>query len=161
MTASFSGNLGGSVQIDYRMPDDIDQLKIRLRQYFNDIASSLNVKDSGYYVQTETITGQLFLPNFGTDKASNVTYRPAFRTVVPFTGLTTGANTVAHGLSPTATWHFTRIYGVIEDTAAPLWVPIPNDDIHVDVDGTNINITITASYNGYDGRVILEYLKED
>lgn len=161
MTASFSGNLGGSVFQDYRMPDDPEQLKIRLRQYFNDIASSLNVKDSGYYVQTETITGQLFLPNFTTGTSSNVVYRPVFRTVVPFTGLATGANTIAHGLTTASSWHFTRIYGVIENTATPLWVPVPNDTVLVTVDGTNINITIPVAYNGFDGRVILEYVKED
>lgn len=169
MTASFTGNLGGSVPLDYRMPDDPEQLKIRLRQYLNDMASSLNTKDAGYYTQVETITGQLFLPNYGTDSSANANYRPAFRIVLPFTGLTTGANTVPHGLitivppATTSTWHFTRIYGVIEDvsTAAPVWLPIPNDGVLVTVDATNVNITIPAAYNGYNGRVILEYLKQD
>ena len=161
MTASFTGNLGGSVRQDYIIPDDNEQMKIRIRQYFNDIASSLNVKDSGYYVQTETITGQLFLPNFGINTSSNVAYRPVFRTVVPFGALSTGANTVAHGLTIASSWHFTRIYGVIEDTAAPLYVPIPNDTVLVTVDGTNINITIPVAYNNFAGRVILEYVKED
>lgn len=161
MTSSFPGNLGGSVRLDYIIPEDPEQSRIRIRQYLNDIANSLNVKDSGYNVQTETITGQLWLPNYTNPGAANVRFRPAFRTVVPFTGLVTGANTVPHGLTLARTWHFTRIDGVIENTATPLYVPIPNMDVQVTLDATNINITIPAGYNGYNGRVVLEYLKED
>jgi len=68
---------------------------------------------------------------------------------------------VAHNITlPTPkTFHFTSIYGVIENTATPLYVPIPNYDTLVTIDGTNI--TIPAAYNRFSGRVILEYVKTD
>ena len=136
-------------------------MRIVVRQALNDVAQSLSYKTTGLYVEEETLTYQKFIPTETPTESQSEEFRSIFRTVVQTGTLATGANTVAHGLTPTATWHFVKIYGVIENTATPLWVPIPNDTILVTVDGTNINITIPAAYNNYDGRVVLEYVKED
>jgi len=148
------------VPTDYIIPSDEAQRLVRLRQYFNDLAAALNVKDFGAYQTDEVLCGQQFLPS-ATTGTSNVIFRDVFRIVVPTGALSTGANTVAHGLSPTSTWHFSRIYGVIEDTTVPEWVPIPNATVEVTIDATNINITIPAGFNGYSGQVVLEYVKTD
>lgn len=166
MTSSFDGNLGSFVRTDYVIPEDEDQRWVVLRQYFNSLAAAINVKDTGYYVTEETRTGQLFLPGFpsGADaQSANAVYRPVLRRVVKTGTLSTGSNNVAHGItfpSPN-TYHFTRIYGVIEDTSVPEWVPIPKDDVSVSVGTTNIVIVIPASYNGYTGQVVLEYVTTD
>jgi hypothetical protein len=84
------------------------------------------------------------------------------RKVVKTGVLATGSNNVAHGITSIgSTYHFTRIYGVIEDTTVPEWVPIPKDDVSVSVGGTNIVIVIPAGYNGYSGQVVLEYVTTD
>lgn len=145
---------------DYIIPADDYSKDLRLRQYFNDLAAAINSKDFGLYITTEVETAQQFIPS-ATTQGSNVAYRDVFRTVVVTGALATGANTVAHGLAAPLTWHFTRIYGVIEDPATPTWVPIPNGSVEVTVDGTNININIPAGYNGYGGQVVLEYVKTD
>lgn len=139
-------------------PEDNEQLLIRLTQIYQEMALRINVKDIAQYeTDVELLNGQQFS---GTTPQVK---RFAYRKVLSTGTLSTGANTVAHGINfPTPnTFHFTRIYGVIENTTTPLYVPIPNSDTLVTVDGTNVNITIPAAYNGFSGRAILEYLKED
>lgn len=139
-------------------PEDFGQLLIRLTQIYQEMALRLNVKDIAQYeTNVELLNGQQF------SGTTPQTKRFAFRTTLATGILATGANNVAHNIAfPTPnTYHFTRIYGVIEDTTAPLYVPIPNDNVHLEVNATNAVITIPAAYNGYSGIVVLEYVKTD
>ena len=78
--------------------------------------------------------------------------------------LVLGPNTQAHGVAvgnPT-TFVFTRIQGVIFRQGAPnpLFVPVPNDDIHLEVNDTNVVLTIPAAYVGFFCQgIVLEYVK--
>lgn len=139
-------------------PEDYGQLIIRLTQIYQEMALRINLKDIAQYeTDLEILNGQQFS---GIDPQ---TKRFAFRTTLSTGILATGANNVPHGITfPVPnTFHFTRIYGVIEDTTVPLYVPIPNDNVHLEVNATNAVITIPAAYNGYSGIVVLEYVKTD
>jgi len=163
MSASFTGNPSVFLPEDYVIPPLGEERSVRFRQYFNDLASAVNVRDIGLYVTQTTVNGQLWLPTArpGTNLAStNLVYRQVLRKVVPTGTLTTGANTVAHGITVGATTHFTRIYGVIENPGT-LYVPVPNDTVLVTVDATNINITIPAAYNNFTGNVVVEWVTVD
>lgn len=163
MSANVGGNFGAFVPLDYLIPADPLQSRIRLRQYLNDIAQALNVKDTAYYSTQPTLCGQLFVPTFPTAGNTNTQWRPVTRLVVLTGTLATGSNNVPHGItfpSPN-TFAFTRIYGVIFDTPHTTYVPIPNSDTQVVVNTTNVVITIPVGYNNYSGWVILEYITQD
>ena len=67
MSASnFSGNANNLLPQTYIIPEDPDEKDLKIRQYFNDLATATNTKDSGIYDAVETITGQSFLPTFST-----------------------------------------------------------------------------------------------
>lgn len=137
---------------------DPRQFLIKLASVYQSLAFRVNKKDVGIYeADIEIPNGQQFFGNTPQIK------RDGFRKVLQTGALSTGANTVAHNISfPTPnTYHFTRIYGVIEDLTVPEWVPIPNNAVTVTVDGTNVNINIPVAYNGYSGIVVLEYVKVD
>lgn len=138
--------------------NDPRQFLIKLASVYQSIAFRMNKKDIAIYeAGIEVPNGQQF---FG---ANPQTKRDGFRKVLQTGTLSTGANTVAHNITfPTPnTYHFTRIYGVIEDLTVPEWVPIPNNAVTVTVDATNVNINIPGAYNGYGGIVVLEYVKTD
>jgi len=145
----------------YEVIPDIEKdpkdLQNKITDVYSRLAQRINKKDIAIYDLFENPNGQQF---FGTDPQ---TKRDGFRLVLQTGSLSTGANNVAHGLSfPSPnTYHFTRIYGVIEDTTVPEWVPIPNAGVTVLVGGTNVTINIPSAYNGYSGIVILEYVKFD
>lgn len=136
---------------------DPKQFFIKFIEIYQAIASCSNQKDIGVYeTDVELQNGQQF------SGADNQTKRDGFRKVIETGTLTTGANAIAHGITfpATNTFHFTRIYGVIEDASPPtLYVPIPDDVTNVTVDTTNINITIPVAYNNFFGQVVLEYVK--
>lgn len=139
-------------------PEDPEQLLIRLSQIYQEMALRTNVKEIGQYeVDLELLNGQQY---FGSDpQTKRFVYRKVLQTGV----LATGANNIAHNITfPTPnTFHFTRIYGVIEDVTIPQYIPIPDDVTNVSVGGVNVTITIPVAYNGFSGTVVLEYVKED
>lgn len=168
-SASFGGNYGSPVPDQYVIPQDPEELGVRLRQYLNTLGSTLNAKDTGYYFETQTLCGQKYYPTFVTGQSASAIPRDVIRLVVQTGMLATGANTVAHGITfpqnlpvpQPNTFHITRLYGVIESLAAPLYVAVPNDTVLLTMDDVNVNITIPAAYNGYAGQIVIEFVTLD
>ncbi len=142
----------------------LKELLIRLYQNINTLSLALNLKDSGYYVQQEFLTGQVFFP----DADANASGRQSFRTVVDFGALpnnTTGS--MAHGIDVFNTFIFTRMYGCASDQIAMTYLPIPYasansaEVIELSADSTNVYITTTSDLTAYTKTyIILEYVKE-
>lgn len=160
MSASFGGNPNSFLAEDYIIPSQTEEFGVRMREYLNDIASSVNSRDIGLYVTEETICGQVWLPSVSTQAATNLVYRQVLRKVVVGGAVSTGANALAHNITVTSTTHFTRVYGMLEN-AGTLYVPIPNDTVLLTVDPTNINITIPSAYNNFDSYIVLEWVTTD
>jgi hypothetical protein len=139
-----------------------EQLRITLRQFLNVMASAINLKDTGLYLDETGLAGQYYYQTTApssTTSTEGYVLRDVLRLVVPIPALSSGANAIAHGLTPTTSWDFTRIYGVIKGTAPLTYVPVPNSTILVTVDATNVNINIPAAYAGYTGNVVLEWVE--
>lgn len=137
--------------------EEWSQFLIQFTKTYSDISRNTNARDIGIYDLTEINNGQQWYTPGNTSIK-----RFDFRKVIPVPALVLGLNSIAHGItvgSPT-TYVFTFINGVIfRQAAPPLFVPIPNNDIHVDVNQTNVNITIPAAYVGFTGNCVLEFLK--
>lgn len=158
-------------QTDVTSPQ-FKELLVRLYQNLNLISLSLNTRDAGFYVQEEFVCGQIYYPNpansstTGT-KPAGAEFRQVFRKVIEFGALpNTATKSVAHGLTITTGYTFTRIYATASDTATPMFIPIPfasstaADIISIDVDGTNVNITTASDKTAYTVTyVVLEYIK--
>lgn len=138
---------------------DPEQFFVKLTQVYKNIAVRTNKKENSIYENgVEIQNGQLY---FGTNAANPELKRSGFRKTLLTGTLATGANTIAHGITfPTPnTYRIVSYKGGIWDLTAVIYVPLPNGDITITVDTTNVNITIPAAYNGYDGYFTLEYLK--
>lgn len=136
--------------------NDWSQFLLQITKLYADIARNTNARDIASYDLTEVNDGQQWYT-----PGNQQVKRFDFRKVIPIPALNAGLNTIAHGIpvgSPT-TFVFTFINGVIFNQAAPLFVPIPNDNVHVDVDQTFVNITIPGAYTGFTGNLVCEYLK--
>lgn len=150
--------------------DEFKEFLVRLRQNVNDIALILNLKDSAVYEETEFINGQVWFqdPALSSTSAQTPQNRPVFRKVINFGALpNTGTTNVAHGLTPLASWTFTRIYGAASDTAGMAYIPLPfssptlAENVKVEVDATNVSITTGDDKSAFTtSYIILEYIKE-
>lgn len=156
-------------EVDVKSPE-FKELLVRLYQNVNNIALSLNIRDAGYYVEQEFLNGQVFFPNpaLSSTTAQAPMYRQAFRLLVDFGPLPNATTkSVPHGLDITDSYTFTRIYATASDTTAHTYIPIPyasptdSNEIEINVDDTNVNITTGSDRTNYTiCYVILEYIKQ-
>lgn len=147
--------------------DDFRLFLVRLRQSINNVALVTNIKDSGYYLPAEFINGQLYFPNpdlaVTNPGAKNATYRQVYRIAVDFRALpNAGSKSVAHAIpNINVDFTFTRMYGAASDPVAFSYLPLPNSDIHLSADATNVTVTTVADLTAYTRTyIILEYLKD-
>ena len=142
---------------------EFKELLVRLYQNVNNIALSLNQKESGLYLQEEFVNSNVY---FNPTSSNQLDLRPVFRKVINFGALGAGANTVAHGLTIATTWSFTQIYATASDTANNRYYPIPwassggAANIEIKLDATNIVITNSSGVTFPVCMVVLEYLKQ-
>lgn len=144
---------------------EFKELLIRLYQNINSMCIALNLKDTGYYLDSEFVNGQQLFPATG-NNPDNV--RQIYRKVINF-GLLPNATTksVAHNIAIDTEFSFTRIYATASDKLSLKYIPIPyssptlNKNIQLDVSSTNVTITTGIDYSAYTiCYVILEYVKE-
>lgn len=173
MTSFASGNSNPLIPENYIFPAiDTEEYDVKVRQYLNNIAIAVNSKDSGLYNNQEVLTGQQFLPTFSTQTATNINFRDVFRMVVDFGALPNAATkSVPHGIVTTQDYSFVKIYATATSPGATTInsaIPIPfanpavlANDIQLDIDATNINITTgSAAFVSYTRCfVVLEYIK--
>lgn len=147
--------------------DEFKELIVQLYQIINNVALVTNIKDSGYYVLTEFVTGALYFPNPALTSltARTPTFRQVFRKVINFGALPNGTKSVAHGLPITAGYSFTKIYATATNPSTS-FIPIPyasatGDNIELSVDATNVTITTASDRTAYTiCYAVLEFIKE-
>lgn len=150
-------------------PDEFRNFITRLRQALNTSNTTINLKDTGYYILDEFANGQLYFPdpllNSTTPKLPK--YRNVFRKVINFGTLpNAGTTSVAHGITLNATVSFTRIYGTATNPNTS-FIPLPYaslvlaNNIELNVDATNVNITTGNNRTAYTiTYVVLEWIVE-
>lgn len=169
-SSSFTGDTVNILPTNYIIPSDPEEKDLKLRQYLNNIAEATNSKDSGIYNAIESVTGGQFVPTYSTNTPSNATYRSILRKVIDFGTLpNTTTKSVAHGITNTQNFSFVRIYATATDPGVSTInssIPIPYasstaaDNIELEVDATNINITTGIDRTAYTRCfVVLEWIQ--
>jgi len=175
MSTSFPNIIRNFLPENYIFPEDnTEEYDVKLRQYLNKIARSVNTKDSGLYTNQEIATGQQFLPIFNTGKSTNLTYREVFRKVIDFGALPDDTTKdVAHGITTTQDFSIVKLYGTATDPGASTLnaaIPLPYVNVEppnfngvvLDMDETNVSITTTTDDFIDFTRcfIIIEYIAE-
>jgi len=150
--------------LDTKNPEDLRLLITRLYQNINLISIALNLKDTGIFDNSqEFITGMNYFPDptktAVTSPQSEM--RPVYRTTLIMGALTNaGTTTTAHNINPNSSFRLVRCYGAATDPVGLQYTPIPNSDINVYMDATNIVLTTTTDYSAYsEVLMVIEYLK--
>lgn len=165
----------------YRLNVNQDEFKRFLVSLIEDMrqaATAVNLKETGYYIEDEFVTGNLFYPtadgsnSMSTQAPGDPQYRPSFRKTINFGALPNGGvnptRSVPHGLDITNTWRIVKIEAVATDPVALIALPLPyatptiTDAIALNVDSVNVNITVdvTKDYSSYSAEfIILEFIK--
>jgi len=153
---------------------EFKELIVRLYQTINNIAIVTNFKESGFYVQTEFVTGNLWYPDptLTMNTTSEPIFRPTYRITVPFGALVNNATkSVPHGITLiTASFRIKEVFGVTNKLTLPFsYIPLNYADssgniASIIVDATNINITttsVTINWSLYtDLDIVILYVKQ-
>lgn len=140
---------------------------IRITQGINNLNLAVNAKDTGYYLLNEFVTGQTYFQDQTIPNNNPLLQRPVYRLVINFGALpNTATKSVAHNLTPATSWSMVKLYGSASDQTAMTYIPLPYasivlaNNIELNVDATNVNVTTAADYSSYTVTyIILEYLK--
>jgi hypothetical protein len=147
--------------------EDFKDFLVRLYQTTNNISTMVNIKTSGYHVETEFVNGNLWFQNKSLTGSRSQTYRQEFSKVFDFGALPNATTkALAHGLTVTDELTFTQIYGAATDTTGHTYIPIPfasptlNLNISVELDATSITVTTGIDRTAYDTcYIVIKYLK--
>lgn len=146
---------------------DFKELLVRLYQNLNNMVLILNTKDTGIYSQSEFINSQQFFPSTISSTNQESNYRTVYRKVINFGALpNAGAKSVAHNIPVDERYSLTRLYASATNPVAPFsLIPIPfaspvlNENIKIEMTGTNITITTGIDRTAYTiCYVIAEYI---
>lgn len=132
-----------------------------LDDMYKRIADAVNTKEGALYIPIEDATFQLYF------SADPQRLRNVYRKTIDFGALpNTATKSVPHGIAFTTEFTTTRIYGSATDPVnlsylpLPYASPTPANNIELNVDGTNVNITTGSDRTLYTRTtVVIEYLK--
>jgi hypothetical protein len=126
--------------VDLKDPEDLRLLFTRLYQNVNLISVALNLKHSGIYDNLqEFVTGMNYFPDPNVTTPAPPDMRAVYRTTLVGGPLTNGGNTVIpHHIDPNADFKLVRAYGAATDPVGKNYTPIPNTNLNVLIDATNV-----------------------
>lgn len=137
--------------------NDFKQLIVRLYQSINILSLAINAREVGTYSTDEFVIGNLY---YNPDPAHISNLRPIFRKTFNTGALVPGPNPgIPHGLTFTTSWQPVHIYGVACDTVNKVYWPMPNSDITVEVNATDIVISNWSGVIFDVSSMVLEYSK--
>lgn len=155
-------------QVVNQLPISIDFAKdpnifySQLTNLYKKMASSTNSRELGFYFPQETATfSEFFVPN-DPQKRRNV-----YRMVVDFGALpAAGTKSVAHDIAFDSNYRLTRLYGAATDPIGLNYIPLPyasptlNENISLNLDSTNVNVTVGIDRSAFtDTYIVIEFTK--
>jgi hypothetical protein len=144
------------------------ELLIRMYQNLNRMSLVLNTSTKGYYdIAGEFVDGNVWFPKPGLTSQTSRTpaFRQEIRTVLnlPQNGggfaLPIGITNTNHNITINNSTLFTQIYGCASDTIGFNYFPIPDTNIAIQVNQTQVVINNTSGINFTDCFVVLSYLQ--
>jgi len=175
-SSQFSVSVATTALLDSSVLADIDvnseqfkELLVQLGYYLNDMALVVNAKETGMYPLMEYACSNAIFPNPAYTQGSQLSQenRTVFRTTLNFGALgNTATVSQPHNITVNAGLVWTRIEAVATDTTGLTGLPIPYaspvlpNNISIDVDATNVNITTGSNRTNYNiCLVYLEYVQ--
>ncbi len=140
-----SQNFESYVPVYDTVPDTWEEARPFLVEQLKKISEGVNVREIGWLLEEEALTGQQFIPGISLNpNLTSPQFRSVLRKVIEFIPLAIGVNTKAHGITVDNRFTLIELYGSATDAVALTGNPINQPNITYDA--TNIYITSAAAY---------------
>ena len=145
------------------IPKEDEELREFLSEQFRRISNAVNVREIGWFLNQQLLSGQQFIPGVNNTQA----FRSIFRTVIVF-GTLPNATTksVAHNITVNASFSLINMYLSATDPvnfvgfSLQYWSKA-SADILLSYSATNIIVTTASDYSAYTTSfVIFEFIQE-
>lgn len=133
-------------------PFVVEQMKL--------LANGVNLREIGWFLDEELITGKAFIPGTTLIQASGTSqnYRTILRKVIDFGSLSIGLNSRPHGIFVDPNFSLIQLWASATNATTLTGRPIPNNTDTITYDVTNINIAVAAAYTRC--WAFIEYIQE-
>ena len=127
------------------IPDKWEDAQAFLVEALKKIANAINVREIGWLLDQELLSGQAFIPATSSNPPQ---YRSVFRKVIDFSPVVGGVpKAVAHGINFDSRFTLLHLYAGATNSGTLLAEPIPNGADTITMDVMFITITAAASYD--------------
>ena len=152
MSTNSSQRFESYVPVYDAIPDKWDDAQQFLTETLRKVTESLNVKEIGYYIDDEVLSGKQYTGMSTTPQQ----YRDIFRKAIDTGAIAAGANSLAHGITFDSMFQLIDMWIAGTDSAGQLASIIT--DANATMDATNVTFTSPRAYD--KGTLVIEYLKE-
>jgi hypothetical protein len=157
MTTPTSENFEAFIPVYDAVPETWEEGRQFLVEQLRKISTAINIREIGWLLDEEFLSGQQFIPSINISGGSNQ-FRTVLRKVVNCSPLVIGLNTFAHGIKFDVNFTLIQLYGAATNSVGLLAIPIPDGTTTISMDATNINITATAAFDRCF--VVISYIQE-
>lgn len=154
-----SQNFESFVPVYDTVPESWEEGRQFLVEHLKKISNAVNVREIGYYLEEELLSGGSFTPPASTTtitSAGSNQFRSILRKMISFSPLVAGANVRAHGVNFNNNFRLIKIYGAATNTGTLIADPIAFGTPAMDA--TNINVVSAGAYDL--AQVVIEYILE-
>ena len=139
------------------VPEEWPQARQFLVEHLKKITTGVNNREVGTFYDVEVLSGKRFIPADNSQEPRSV-----LRKVIDVGTLAnSGTTTEPHGLTVDANFTLVAMWGGTTDPVAFTAASMPNQDINLSLDSSNIIVTTTSDYSAYTrSYVIIEFLQE-
>jgi hypothetical protein len=171
MTPNTSEILESFLPVYDAVPENWDEAKEFLAERLKEIANAVNVREIGFFLDEELLTGKYLFPtSLPQGDSTPQQFRQILRMVVNFGVLpVTGTKSVPHGIYVDSNFTLVQLYAAATDPVALVAIPIPfvqevdpsNEGIQLYMDSTNVNIVVQSDNSNFTRCIVtIEYTQE-
>ncbi len=151
------------------VPEKWEDARPFLVETLKKMSNAINIREIGYFIDDETLTGQSFIPSVNTPTGSSQQFRSVLRMEINFGALpAAGTKSMAHNIFVDGNFSLVNMYLAATKQTVPykafslqyFSITTPGDII-LYMDATKVYVTVTTDYSSYNQAYIcIEYLQE-
>jgi len=138
-------------------PKDPDEFREKVYDVYQKIVNAVNAKSGGLYIPVEKATSERYFEKNNTQQFRNI-----YRMTIIFGALPNATSkSVPHNIIGwNNQYRLVHAYGAANDPADLEAIPIPNQNILLTMNSTNVTVTTTTNLSNYTlSTIVLEYSK--
>ncbi len=151
------------------VPEKWEDARPFLVETLKKMSNPINIREIGYFIDDEILTGQSFIPSMKTITGSSQQFRSVLRMVINFSALpAAGTKSMAHNIFVDENFSLVNMYLAATKQTVPYkafslqyWSISTPGDIILYMDAMNVYVTVTTDYSAYNqAYIVIEYIQE-